>query len=987
MTRLPTQAQLDDFGRRLEALTAEFEGLQRQADNWSLATAEPNLQAVTPEPVRDASETEPYEVPEWLTPLDALIRSGRSKQAYREAGRLRDSLFVSISHYSLPRSVELLDYLDRFGNPSDPKFPRLRYSVARNVELLGGRAAAPQPSPALPIAESRSSTAAPARRRSAPRVELSDLLGARALAIAGGIVTLLGIVFFFVLAVNRGWIGPTGRVALGGLAAALVFAGGLELRRRYGTTHSALAAVGAGIAGGYATLFAAAALYDLIPHWAALVVAAGIAGVGLVTALRWRSQLVAGLGLIGAMLAPVALIAPGSPSPEGTAFVGIVFAASAVVSVRMGWRALLVAGGIASVLQLLVLVGETKYHFEAPADVLAVAAFFAALYAGTGIARQLRVKAASLDAIATGFVGTGALVAVDATVRLFATSQQRGFAFLAIAIVYAVAGTYFFLRPATRDLSSLLTLVSFTLGAVAFAELLNGQPLAYAWAAEAAGLAWLARRVREIRFQLWSAVYLILAGVHVLALDDAPRRLLDATTHPASGIGAAIAVAAAAGVFSLYAGPWKTDVWSGRMLADFFGRLAALGPQLRRAGAWMSLAFAVYALSLGIVASGASLAWATVALAGLWMSVGLAAFGEGIRRNAAHLRVGGLVWLVLTGLLAVEQALRILGPTPRALAFAFVGVASLIVSVAYSLEAWNSRLEQADAIAIVAMSSALASFTYPIGEDLAGSEQGWALLGVATLFAAVSTLLYRRSSRDFSTLYWIVAIGLAAVADALLLSGTPAVLGWAAAGVAVAWLARRIGEPRLYAGAGAFLTLAVGRALFVQAPPAHLFHAQPHPADGSASLFIAAAAVALAARIAGDELDRLRAYRTIPWWIAGGLTVYGLSLLILELFARISHAGLHTEFQRGHTAVSAFWGVLGLALLYLGLKRGWRSLRIAGFAFFAVSLAKIFLYDLPSLSSVTRALSFLAVGAVLLLGGFFYQRLTIDNDEPPAVTR
>ena len=42
---------------------------------------------------------------------------------------------------------------------------------------------------------------------------------------------------------------------------------------------------------------------------------------------------------------------------------------------------------------------------------------------------------------------------------------------------------------------------------------------------------------------------------------------------------------------------------------------------------------------------------------------------------------------------------------------------------------------------------------------------------------------------------------------------------------------------------------------------------------------------------------------------------------------------------------------------------------------FAVSLAKIFLYDLPSLSSITRALSFLAVGAVLLLGGFFYQHL------------
>lgn len=76
----------------------------------------------------------------------------------------------------------------------------------------------------------------------------------------------------------------------------------------------------------------------------------------------------------------------------------------------------------------------------------------------------------------------------------------------------------------------------------------------------------------------------------------------------------------------------------------------------------------------------------------------------------------------------------------------------------------------------------------------------------------------------------------------------------------------------------------------------------------------------------------------------------------------------------------ALWGLLGLALLYLGLTRGRRALRVGGFALFAVSLSKIFPYDLPTLSSVTRALSFLAVGAVLLLGGFFYQRLASHAD-------
>jgi uncharacterized membrane protein len=110
--------------------------------------------------------------------------------------------------------------------------------------------------------------------------------------------------------------------------------------------------------------------------------------------------------------------------------------------------------------------------------------------------------------------------------------------------------------------------------------------------------------------------------------------------------------------------------------------------------------------------------------------------------------------------------------------------------------------------------------------------------------------------------------------------------------------------------------------------------------------------------------------------------VYGLSIFILALFQAAFAGSVDTNFHRGHTVVSAFWGLIGLALLYIGLTR-YRALRVAGFAMFAVSLAKIFLFDLPSLSSITRALSFLAVGAVLLLGGFFYQRLATSLPAQP----
>src|SRR5205807_8539349 len=121
----------------------------------------------------------------------------------------------------------------------------------------------PQPPrpPAPPRAEHRIPPPPPPQPPRRPRRQLGDLLGPRAFAWTGGIVTLLGIVLLFVLAVDRGWIGPGARIGIGALASASVFVAGIWLRRRYGDTHAALAAAGAGIAGGYATLLAAAAVY------------------------------------------------------------------------------------------------------------------------------------------------------------------------------------------------------------------------------------------------------------------------------------------------------------------------------------------------------------------------------------------------------------------------------------------------------------------------------------------------------------------------------------------------------------------------------------------------------------------------------------------------------------------------------------------------------------------------------------------------------
>ncbi|MGH2931390.1 MAG: DUF2339 domain-containing protein, partial [Gaiellaceae bacterium] len=293
---------------------------------------------------------------------------------------------------------------------------------------------APKAPPAKPMGPAWNERLMAARRER--DVSLDDLLGPQALAWAGGVVTLLGIVFFFVLAVNRGWIGPVERVSLGALASLLVFGAGLWLHRTYGPVHSALAAAGAGIAGGYATLLAATALYDLVPREIALVLAAGIAAVATVTALAWTSELIAGLGLIGAMLAPAAIaLQDGEWSPIGTAFAAVMFAATASVAILRRWEALLAAALLATVWQALglALTGDVT-----DVGAVAVAAAFWLLYLASAVALQIRLERGTLGSLPSSLVLLGALLAGVASVALF-DGADEGWVMLGAAVVEGLA--------------------------------------------------------------------------------------------------------------------------------------------------------------------------------------------------------------------------------------------------------------------------------------------------------------------------------------------------------------------------------------------------------------------------------------------------------------------------------------------------------------------------------------------------------------------
>jgi uncharacterized membrane protein len=71
---------------------------------------------------------------------------------------------------------------------------------------------------------------------------------------------------------------------------------------------------------------------------------------------------------------------------------------------------------------------------------------------------------------------------------------------------------------------------------------------------------------------------------------------------------------------------------------------------------------------------------------------------------------------------------------------------------------------------------------------------------------------------------------------------------------------------------------------------------------------------------------------------------------------------------------SAFFMLYGAALLSAGFWRRSAFLRWQGLVLLAVSIAKVFLFDMNQLSQGFRILSFLGLGALLLGVSFVYQR-------------
>jgi uncharacterized membrane protein len=96
-----------------------------------------------------------------------------------------------------------------------------------------------------------------------------------------------------------------------------------------------------------------------------------------------------------------------------------------------------------------------------------------------------------------------------------------------------------------------------------------------------------------------------------------------------------------------------------------------------------------------------------------------------------------------------------------------------------------------------------------------------------------------------------------------------------------------------------------------------------------------------------------------------------LALLSSELIHWLEMARVENTFK---LSLSILWGSYGLFLIALGLARDEKHLRIAAMVLFAITLLKLFAYDLAGMSTILKTVVMIALGILLLTASFIYNR-------------
>lgn len=120
-------------------------------------------------------------------------------------------------------------------------------------------------------------------------------------------------------------------------------------------------------------------------------------------------------------------------------------------------------------------------------------------------------------------------------------------------------------------------------------------------------------------------------------------------------------------------------------------------------------------------------------------------------------------------------------------------------------------------------------------------------------------------------------------------------------------------------------------------------------------------------------------YHGIFTWIASIGIILLLSVEMYQLILWTSYRDktdwLWWQNLYYKAGLSILWGFCSFAMMWLGMKHRFRTLRIISLTLFTVTIVKLFLYDIRKIPPGGKIAAFILLGILLLVVSFMYQRL------------
>ncbi len=983
-----------------------------------------------------------------VMPIIALVFAGKARRQANELGR-----DIDVLREANARLKERLDRLEK--EPATTPQVGIDTKFAPPVapsEIVSAKTPEPEPVFVAPVIETpappplpppppvtkapepvRSSGFSPSKRptpvaKPKPTLNLEQFMGAKLFAWFGGLALFLGIIFFVKLSIERGWISPELRTAIGFVIGTGLVGGGVLMHRRerYATLASTLCATGIVIL--YGVTFAAHSIWRIPPFNQALA-AFGmmtlITAAAFLLAVRLNAQVVAVLGMLGGFLTPI-LCSTGHDNPFGLfSYIALLDIGVLAVAKNKRWlhlTALAAAGTIFMQAGWMLKFFRSSEYAVGSATWVPVSVFlgFAALFslfawwskqrdaddlfpAGSALA-----LCGSAMFTAFVFLGFGAIterpvllytfvLGINAITLRVVWHQSR------VGIAQGIVGTLTFLHLSIWTTEKLTTeLLPYALGIF----------LAFGVLHTALAVLMERKSPNQLPYAGWvPVVTLVLLLMPVLSLDAMSLAvwpvilIVDLLIIGLAVVsGRLLPVLAALTLTLITAAAWLIR-WPREIGVSLMPFLFVLGGFAVLFGIASSFLFrkvpkAKFAPLLPV--SSAILPFLLLILATLRLQIANPSpvFGLALLLVVFLLglvRISGITALAPTALgcvLALEwawhqQSFKADGATTPLLWYLGFYAIFTAFPIMFQKQFATRKLPW-----ITAAAAGVGTFSLVyrlVGQAWPNEMMG--LLPIAFAIAPLFCLVFVLKQHDadnparLTQLAWFggVALFFITLIFPIQFEKQWITIGWALEGAALCWLFRRVPHPGLR-GTGAvllvasFVRLALNPAVLAYQTRGEvaILNWQLYAYSLSAlAMFLAAFWLTPPAHLWG-KIN----LRGLFCSLGGILLFLLLNIEIADVFTPAGQRSIAFDFD-GNLArdmtYTISWALFALTLLVLGIWKRNQPTRIAGIGLLVVTLLKLFFHDLANIDSGYRIGALIAVAIIALIASFLYQRFLTDD--------